>query len=188
MGAAQDLRLGDDHAGRRQAHIRAQGTEALDVLVDRPQADITSARQGDGRVAVPSQQGTDQVIGSADLAHIFVVHDRIRRDAGPVDPVAVPVDLFHMSADRTDRLEDRADITHLGHIFKRHGLTGHDRGCQNAQCRVLGTRYLHFAAQGISTLNNIMFHRSPFIAQLSLPASADTAGPRPDLSLSSHGF
>ena len=160
--SAEHICLGDDHAGRRKAHIRAQGAEALDMLVDRTKADITSARQGHCRAAVLAQKRPDQVIGSSDLAHIIIVHDSVSVDPGTVDPVTVAVDLLDVRADRLDRAQDRADIADIRYILDCNSLVGHHRSGQNAQSCIFGTRNFHFTAQGISPFHNIMFHLSPF--------------------------
>ena len=81
MGSAKHIRLGYDHSGRRKAHIRAQCPEALDVLIDRTQSDITAAGKRYRRTAVPAQKGADQIIRSSDLAHVFIVYDRVPVDS-----------------------------------------------------------------------------------------------------------
>ena len=82
VGSAQDLRLSDHHSGRCQADIRPQGPEALDMLVDRAQADVAASRQSHGSAPVLAQKRSDQIIGPPDLADIIVVHDSISADHG----------------------------------------------------------------------------------------------------------
>ena len=162
MGSAEHIRIGKHHAGRRQAHVRTQSAEAFDMLIDRTKADVTAARKRNRSAAVSAQKRADQIIGSSDLAHIFIVNDCIPVDTGTVDPVTMAVNLFDMCSDRLDRAQDRADIADIRYIFNCNRFVSHYRSCQNAQSRIFGTCNFHFTTQGISPVHNIMFHLSPF--------------------------
>ena len=156
MTSDEILRPRDDHAVFN-ADVRPQGAESLDMLIDRPEADVAPLRQRHLRPAVLPEQRADQIIGTADFAD-RLIHDRTVHDPGPIDPEGVAVYTGNDGADTLDGTENRADIAHIRHILHQDGFICHNGRGENRQRRVLGTRDIHLSAQGIASLDRVKLH------------------------------
>ena len=156
MAADQIVSRRDDHPVLN-ADIRAQCAESLDMLINRPEADVASLRQRHLRPAVLPEQRTDQIIGAADFAD-RLVHNRTVHDLGSIDPERVAVYTGNDGTDTLDGTENRADITHIRHILHQDGFICHNGRGENRQRRVLGTRDIHLSAQGIASLDRVKLH------------------------------
>ena len=81
MTAAKMLRMGLDQS-MLDLHLRTQGTESLDVLVNGTTADITAAGKCHLRMLIFSQKSTDQIIGGSDLLDIFIFYYKFNEGQG----------------------------------------------------------------------------------------------------------
>ena len=91
---------------------RAEGLEALDVLVDGADAEVAAAGHGDLRAAEAAELRADEVRRSADAPHKLLRGDRIADVAA--------IDLHHRRAEaadaRTHAVQDVQQQVHVGNI------------------------------------------------------------------------
>ena len=156
VGALETAALGEgaDEAALHH-YLGAQGGKALDVLVDGADAaEVAAAGHGDFCLTEAAKQGTDEVIGSADLPAQLIIR------AGGVDVAAV--NLHRVGIDGADgsaqTLQDakaHGHIGDLGDIFNAADPVHHQGGGDDGDSGVLCTADLHFTKQGFSTLDNI---------------------------------
>ena len=140
----------------------AQCCHALDVLLDRTNAEIAAAGKGDLRMAETAELRADQVIGSTDAA------DQLDRRDGIAHVRAVHLD--HVCRQVADRrahlvkdLEQKADIGNIGDVFNAAIALYEQRCRKNTDCRILCAADLHGSAQRIAPVNNILDHVSDLL-------------------------
>ena len=100
MCSLQMLRFRNDLAVL-DIYIGAKRPESFQMLVDRPAADIASARQSHFRSFILSEQRAQQIVGRSDLFNIVIFNIKIR------DRTAV--DLDGMSVQPLDHRSDAFD-------------------------------------------------------------------------------
>ena len=109
--AAELLGL-DENLAILDRHLAAHRFEALDVLVDRPRAEVASAGHEERRLVEAPEKRPHQIVGSPDAACLLVCgftgRDRPRVDVDRT--VLVHADL------RTERLADLKQDVHIGDV------------------------------------------------------------------------
>ena len=100
-------------------HLRTEGTEALDVLVDRTGTDGTAARKRNIGHMVLAQQRADKVVGRPDLPDVLVVDGYALHVRG-ADLRGMTIDTLDDSADLLQCLEHDVDVTHVRQILYNH--------------------------------------------------------------------
>ena len=112
-------------------HLSAHGGEALDVLVDGPDAEVAAAGHGHGGLTEAAQQRAQQIIAGTDAARQIVGR------AGGVDGAAVDLDGVavqhaHPGAQLLQNGEEQGHIADLGDVFDTadaiHQQGGRDDG------------------------------------------------------------
>ena len=137
--------------------LRAEGVHALDVLVDRPDAEVAAARHRRAGHAEPAEHRADKIIRRADLAHTVIVRAhpcgvrRVDLHGGTVDP-------FDPCAERFKNEQQRLGVADLGKVFDAAFAVYHERRRNDGYRRILRAADLHFAVQAVAASDSISFH------------------------------
>ncbi len=141
---------------------RAQRLKTLDMLVDRADAEVASAGQGNVRLAEPSHQRAEKVIGGPELAGEILRHlvgaqvARINEDGGAADGA-------NRRAHDGQDFKQMVDIADFGYIFKETGPL-RKNGCRdNGDGGVFCPADGDFPAKRFSAVDDIFLQsfRSP---------------------------
>ena len=141
-------------------YFGSECTEAFDVEVDRPAADVASARKRHLRLFIFAKQCTNQIIGSTDPLDIVVIYAylsdilTVHHNRMSCNPLCPDANAFH-------RLKEYVDISNVRQIFNQYRIIRHYCSCQNTERRIFRTADLDFACQRIAASDNILFHRTP---------------------------
>ena len=155
-GALQPLLPGggpDEAALHR--HVGPQGVEALDMLVDGPDAaEVAAPRQGYLRLAEAAQQSADKVGGGPDAP------GQVIGGAGGVNMAAVhlhgvAVQAADPRAQLLQNAEAQRHVGNLGDVFNAADPVHQQRGGDDGHGGVFRAADLDFAKQGCSALYNI---------------------------------
>ena len=136
--------------------LRAEGVHALDVLVDRPDAEVAAARHRRAGNAEPAEHRADKIVRRADLAHAVIVRAHpggVRR----VDLHGGAVDLLDLRAERFENEQQRLGIADLGQVFNAAFAVYHERRRNDGYRRILRAADLHFAVQTVAASDSISF-------------------------------
>ena len=136
--------------------LRAEGVHALDVLVDRPDAEVAAARHRRAGNAKPAEHRADKIVRRADLAHAVIVRAHpggVRR----VDLHGGAVDLLDLRAERFEDEQQRLGIADLGQVFNAAFAVYHERRRNDGYRRILRAADLHFAVQTVAASDSISF-------------------------------
>ena len=137
--------------------LGAHRHEALDVQVDRTQADAASARQRHARFAAARDERAQREDRRAHRLHQLVGRER------PVDRAGVERHLARRTgaaphAHLRQELFHRARVVELRHVGDRQRLGGQQRRAEDRQRGVLGAGNLHFAMQRLPALDQKLVH------------------------------
>ena len=136
--------------------IRAESVHALDMLVDRPDAEIAAARHRRTSNAEPAEHRADKIIRRADLAHAVIVRAhpcgvrRVDLHGGAVDPL-------DLRAERFENEQQRLGVADLGKVFNAAFAVYHERCRNDGYRRILRAADLHFAVQAVAASDSISF-------------------------------
>ena len=143
MAAAKMLRMGLDQS-MLNLHLRTQGTESLNVLVDGTTADITSAGKCHFRMLVFAKQSTDQIIGRSDLLDIFIFYYKFT-DIGCIEGHLMAIGTLYDHANVLHSAQKYVRVSYIRHIFYINSLIRHYGSSKNRKCRIFSTSYFHFS-------------------------------------------
>ena len=143
MAAAKMLRMGLDQS-MLDLHLRTQGTESLDVLVNGTTADITAAGKCHLRMLIFSQKSTDQIIGSSDLLDIFIFYYQFT-DIGCVESHLMAIGALYDHTNVLHSAQKYVRVSYIRHIFYINSLIRHYGSSKNRKCRILSTSYFYFS-------------------------------------------
>ena len=124
MAAMQILRLGNNST-MTDINIRTKSTETLQMLVDRPAADITSTRKRN--LSILAKQSTKKIIRSTDLLDKLIIHAEIA-DSRTVDLYSRLINTLNLSPDLGDRLKQNIDVPNIWQILDQYSFISHN-GC-----------------------------------------------------------
>ena len=138
------------------------GGEALDVLVDGADAEVTAAGHGNRGLAKAAQQRADEIIRGADLPGKLV------GGVGAAD--GVTVHLYRVTVQHPDagtklfqNGEQQRYIADLRNVFDAAGAID-QKGCgNNGNSGIFGTADGNLAEQGLAAVNDILIHKNPFL-------------------------
>ncbi|MBP5728775.1 MAG: hypothetical protein J6Y48_17015, partial [Clostridia bacterium] len=150
--------------------FRADGTEALQVLVHRPGADFTAAGGGNTRFAAASQQGAQQVIACTQTLGV-VVGDLHAFGRPGIHMHAAPGFIINFCTKLCQDICQGVDIFNIGKIFDGAGLIAQQRSRNNCnggifaaadpdltfQCVSAGDQHPLFA-HPVSLLRSFLFN------------------------------
>ena len=166
--AGQAAALGHGLAQVALGDLRAHGPEALDVLVDGPDAEIAAAGHGHSSLAEAAQQRAQQVIAGPDPAH------QLEGRLGGVHMAAV--DLHRVSVQHPDagpqllqNGEQQRHVADLGDVFNAadpvHQQGGGDDGNGGIFCAADGD----LAHQRTAAMNDILIqNRHPLLGSVEI--------------------
>ena len=143
MAAAKMLRMGLDQT-MLDLHIRTQGAESLDVLVDGTTADITSAGKCHFCMLVFAKQSSDQIIGRSDLLDIFIFYYKFT-DIGCVESHLMTIGTLYDHPNVLHSAQKYVRVSYIRHIFYINSLIRHYGSSKNRKCRIFSTSYFHFS-------------------------------------------
>ena len=171
MAACQLLRLRENHAAV-DPDTRAECPEALLVLVNRPCADIASARERHTGLTVLAEQCTDQIIRCTDLTYIIIVNLMGKNvlTADGNNMTVIRIRILNLRSDGFDSFQKNMYIVDVRQIADRNLLIRHDRRRKNTQCGILGTADLDCTNERIAAPDQILFHNTPQILSTVNPA------------------
>ena len=98
MGSVKSIRCGCHDGTVFDINSRTQGTESLQMQVDRTASDVTAAWQRYFCFFVFSKKCAQQIVGCTDFLNIFVIYTDIT-DRGTVDHCSVAVYTLHLCSD-----------------------------------------------------------------------------------------
>ncbi len=155
LGSDQALRLGIDIAVI-EVDFGAHRHQALNMLIDRSQADRTSAGQGNTRLATAREQwaerqdrrphGLDHLIGGK-----WPVDGRGAKRKRSVLPLGI---YAHLAEERLHRTH----VVQARHIGQRHRLRRQQRSAKNRQRGILGARNLDLSVEPCAAINEQSIH------------------------------
>ena len=157
MAADKAGRFRAHMSGRHNRYVRAKCPEALDMLVNRAQADIAAAGQSHFRLAVLAEEGSDQVVGTADLPDGLVIY-RLILDIRSVNYICMSFRVCDFAADVADCSNQRADVADIRNIFYGDRLICHDCSCHDRKRRVFRAGNFNFAGERAAAFHDIIFH------------------------------
>ena len=158
-------------------HLSAHGGEALDMLVDGPDAEVAAAGHGHGGLAEAAQQRTQQVVAGADTA------GKIVGRAGGVDGVAVDlngvlVQHAHLCAQLLQNREEQGHIADLGDVLDTAYAIHQQGGRDDSYSGVFRTADGHFTKKLSSAADHVfiqgsfpLFKSSVLVCGGAVPAS-----------------
>ncbi len=148
--------------------LRAHGPEALDVLVDGPDAEIAAARHGHSSLAEAAQQRAQQVIAGPDPAH------HLEGRLGGVHMAAV--DLHRVSVQHPDagpqllqNGEQQRHVADLGDVFNAADPVHQQGGGDDSNGGIFCAADGDFAHQRTAAMNDILIqNRHPLLGSVEI--------------------
>ena len=131
--------------------VRAHRGHALDVLVDRPDAEIAAAGHGRLGRAEAAEHRADEVVRRADLAH-QVIRRLGEAHLGAVDLDGGGAEVFHPRAQPLQDLQEHIHVADLGHILDPADTVDHQRCRNDRHCRVFRAADLDLPVQGSAAM------------------------------------
>ena len=156
MGADQLLRLCNDNPMFNQ-DFRPQRRKSLDVLINRPEADITASRQNHLRMLAFPKQCPQKIIRRANPLDIIVFYGMIRR-IPRIDDDGMPVRFLNPDTDRLHRLHEHPGISNIRYIFNGDRFVRHGSRRQKSKRSVFGSTDFHLANQRYPAFDHIFFN------------------------------
>ena len=157
-----DLRAGElgspgFHDAVFDAHVRAQGPEAFDVLVDGALANGAAAGEGDGCLLIAAQQSAQQVIGRPQGAH-HIKGDLAILDTPGIHPHFPIGGKIHLGAHAQKDGFQLAYVLDGGEVFQQAAFPGQDGSGNDGQGSVFGAADGNHALQPGASCDLIMSH------------------------------
>ena len=144
----------------------AERLKALDVLVDRTDAEVAAPGEADLRVTEAPEFGAEEVVGPADAADELVIA-LSAGDVRTVDLPRAPREHPDPRPDAAQDLERGADIGDVRDVFE-DAFAFDQNGCiYNGERGVLGAGNLHLSKQRVSSVDNNLFHKPVYRTFLS---------------------
>ena len=169
--AGQVVCRGVDH-GVFDRDRRAEHFEALDVQIDRADAEVAAAGQRDLRAVEPAKQRADQVIGRAQLAGHLMRHD-VGCDVFGVDFDRVFIEIAYLRPHARQNAQHGDHVADIRYIFKAANILRQKRGRDNRDGGVFRAADLDFTRQPVSAVDHKLFQNE---SPLSLPPAASRRG------------
>ena len=141
-------------------HVRSQGTEPFEMLVDGTAADIAASGKRHFRALIFSKKSSQKIVGCPDLLDIVIL-DINACYAFSVDLHCMPVHSVHHRADPRDGVQKYIDVIYIRKIIDHYSFIAHNCRRKNSKGRILCSAYLHFTDKRIAAFNNILFHTAP---------------------------
>ena len=152
-----------------------QSPKSLQMLIDRPAADIAAAGKGNLRAFIFAKQRPNKIIGRSDFPDILIIYRNLT-DCGCIDPDTVTIQTLHRCPDLFNGLQQHINVANIRQILHNHILVRHNRRRQNTKGSILSPTDHYIANQGIAAFHNILIHPTPLSKSLpkSLPKSTKT--------------
>ena len=139
-------------------HIRAHGAHTLDVLVDRPDAEIAAAGHGGLRRAEPAQHGADEIVRRADFPHQIV--RRIRKPRlGAINLHRGFIHTFDPRAKPLQNREEHFHVADLRNVFQPADAIDHQHRRDNRNRSVFRAADFDFPVQRPAAANQISIQK-----------------------------
>ena len=133
----------------------AERLEAFQMKIDRAVADDAAAGQGDRRLLLAAEQGTEDADGGAHLPHDLVGRDRFDVLRADRHGAARPL---HLRAEMGEDLQHVVDVAEIRNVVDDDRLFGEQGGGENRQGRVLGAADFDGARQRVAAVNENFIH------------------------------
>ena len=134
--------------------VRAHRGHALDVLVDRPDAEVAAAGHGRLGRAEAAEHRADEIVRRADLAH-QVIRRLSEAHLGAVDLDGGGAEVFHPRAQPLQDLQEHIHVADLGHILDPADTVDHQRCRDDRHGRVFRAADLDLPVQGSAAMYHI---------------------------------
>ena len=131
--------------------VRAHRGHALDVLVDRPDAEVAAAGHGRLGRAEAAEHRADEIVRRADLAH-QVIRWLGEAHLGAVDLDGGWAEVFHPRAQPLQDLQEHIHVADLGHILDPADTVDHQCCRDDRHGRVFRAADLDLPVQGSAAM------------------------------------
>ena len=160
------------HLGAHKAvfhfHVRPQGPQTLQVLVDGSAAEVTAAGQRHFCLAKTPQKRAKQVIAGTDFTPGLIGH-RAVMDGGAVHLHRRTVDGAHVGPQFLEDIEHQGHIADLRQVANAAHAIDQQSSGNDTDSGILGPADLDFAIQRSTAVNEIFFQKRHLIASPAWP-------------------
>ncbi len=147
-----------------QIVFRAHELEALEVLVDRTNAEVTAAGKRDLSLMKTAEQRSEQIVGSAHLAD--AVLRRLKgMDGTGIDIEGIFVDAANHRAHILQDVGDDADVGDIRYIFNAAGLVAQNNAGDDRHGSVLGAADSDLSEEGLAACNHDFFQNRTLLKE-----------------------